>query len=416
MVQTLFYMHVKCRFCSHPLKHTFCDFGQTPLSNAYVKGGDLLSEEPRFPLHAYVCETCLLVQLQEFQSPDQIFSEYLYFSSYSTSWLAHAKKYVEGMVERFSYDPSYQVVEIASNDGYLLQYFQKKNIPVLGIDPARNVADVANAKGIPTLPLFFGARTALDLAGQGKKGDLIIGNNVLAHVPDINDFVKGLKILLKPEGIITLEFPHLLQLMEQNQFDTLYHEHFSYLSLYTTEKIFAAHGLKLFDVEELTTHGGSLRVYACHIESKRNRSSKVEDVLHKEVAYGLTNITTYLSFADKAKKIKSDLCYLLISLKGQGKKVVGYGAPAKGNTLLNFCNITAELLEYTVDINPHKQGLFLPGTHIPIYPPEKIKETKPDYIIILPWNLQEEIQSQMSFVRQWGCRWILPMPHVTILP
>ncbi len=405
-----------CRFCSHPLTHSFCNLGKSPFSNSYLKKSELGGMEPFFPLHAYVCDQCFLVQLEEFQKPHDIFSDYAYFSSYSSSWLQHAKRYTEEMIGRFGFHSSHFVVEIASNDGYLLQYFKEKNIPVLGVEPAANVAKVAREKGVPSLIAFFGRETAEKMIASGPKADLLIGNNVLAHVPDINDFVSGLKVLLKDDGVITMEFPHLHRLMEENQFDTIYHEHFSYLSFLAVEKIFAKHGLKVFDVQHLPTHGGSLRVFACHEEdtSKKIQGSVVE-LRAKEQAYGLESLSTYTSFERKVQKIKFDLLRELIRMKNEGKSIVAYGAPAKGNTLLNYCGIKMEFLDYTVDLSPHKQGLSLPGTHIPIYSPDKIRETKPDYILILPWNLKKEIIEQMSFVREWGAKWIVPIPQFAVI-
>ncbi len=407
----------KCRFCRKSLKHTFVDVGMSPLSNAFLRQEQLNSAEKFYPLHAYVCEDCLLVQLEQFESPDQIFSDYAYFSSYSDSWLRHAKAYTELMVERFGFNPSSQVIEIASNDGYLLQYFQQKGIPVLGIEPAANVARVAEDKGIPSLVKFFGVETAKALASEGKSADLLLGNNVLAHVPDLNDFVAGMKIVLKPQGILTMEFPHLLQLVEQNQFDTIYHEHFSYFSFLTVEKVFAAHGLTLFDVEELPTHGGSLRIYARHEDAEAIVvNERVIQLKAKEVQAGLDQIETYLGFSEQVKSTKRKLLSFLIEVKNQGKSIVGYGAPAKGNTLLNYCGIRTDLLDYTCDRSPHKQGSFLPGTHIPIYHPDRIRETKPDYLLILPWNLKDEIMQQMAHIREWGGQFVVPIPQVEVIP
>ncbi len=407
----------QCRFCKTHLKHTFVNLGMSPLSNSYLKSEQLSKSESFYPLHTYVCEKCLLVQLEEFESPEHIFSDYAYFSSYSDTWLNHAKHYTGLMIEKFGLNQSSQVVEIASNDGYLLQFFQAQNIPVLGIEPAANVAQVAETKGISTLVKFFGVQTANALAEQDKKADLLLGNNVLAHVPDVNDFVAGMKIVLKPEGIITMEFPHLLQLIEQNQFDTIYHEHFSYFSLTTVEKIFAYHGLTLFDVEELPTHGGSLRIYGKH---DRNQKFAVSDRLlvlkEKERQAGLDKVETYLQFSEQVMATKRKLLNFLIEeVKNSGKTIVGYGAPAKGNTLLNYCGIRTDFLDYTCDRSPYKQGLFLPGTHIPIYAPEIIKETKPDYVLILPWNLKDEIKEQLSYIHEWGGKFVVPIPEVEVL-
>lgn len=405
-----------CRFCGTPLKQTFCDLGMSPLSNAYLKPTQLQQMEPFYPLHAYVCEQCYLVQLQEFQSPENIFSDYAYFSSYSESWLKHAKAYTEYMIERFEFNSTSQIVEIASNDGYLLQYFKDKNIPVLGVEPAQNVATVAQAAGIPTVTKFFGVKTAIELANDGKLADLLLGNNVLAHVPDINDFVGGLKKLLKPHGVITMEFPHLLRLMEQNQFDTIYHEHFSYLSFTTVEKIFAKHGLILFDVAELTTHGGSLRIFARHTEDDtKPLTQRVDNLRQLEKQTGLDDVKTYQIFAEKVRETKRKILDFLIQTKQAGKTIVGYGAPAKGNTLLNYCGIRTDFIDYTVDRSPHKQGLFLPGTHIAIHHPDQIKQTRPDYVLILPWNLKDEIIEQMAYICEWGGKFLTLIPDVFII-
>lgn len=406
---------MNCRFCKTPLQHTFVDLGMSPLSNSYLTLDQLNVMEPFYPLHLFVCEKCFLVQLPEFQSPGQIFSDYAYFSSYSKSWLAHAKSYVALMVQKFGFDELSQVVEIASNDGYLLQYFHERKIPILGVEPAQNVAEVAVAAGIPTLTEFFGVDTAMKLQEDGFSADLLLGNNVLAHVPDINDFVKGLKLLLKPQGVITMEFPHLLNLMEQSQFDTIYHEHFSYLSLIAVEEIFTFHGLTLFDVEELPTHGGSLRIYARHAENNVPISDKVIRLREQEMHKGLNQVASYTSFAQQVRSIKQDLLEFLIRTKRQGKSIVAYGAPAKGNTLLNHCGIRKDFLDYTVDLSPHKQGLFLPGTQIPIFHPDKISDTRPDYLLILPWNLKNEIIEQMGYIREWGGQFVLPIPELQVV-
>jgi 2-polyprenyl-3-methyl-5-hydroxy-6-metoxy-1,4-benzoquinol methylase len=387
----------------------------SPLCESYVTAEQLNQMEAFYPLHVYVCDRCFLVQLQEYVSPQDIFTEYAYFSSYSDSWLQHAKNYTENVIARFRLHSYTQVVEIASNDGYLLQYFLAKGINVLGIEPAANVAKVAIKKGIPTVVKFFGKNTANELAADGTQADLLVANNVLAHVPDINDFVAGAKILLKPQGVITMEFPHLMRLMEENQFDTIYHEHFSYLSLLTVEKLFASHGLTIFDVEELSTHGGSLRIYARQAEdTSKPISQQVKELRAREEAAGFSNIKHYFSFGEKVKETKFKLLEFLISAKRQGKIIAGYGAPGKGNTLLNYCGIREDFIDYTVDRNPYKQGKFLPGTHIPIFHPDKIQETKPDYLLILPWNLKNEIMSQMSYVRDWGCQFIVPIPEVNV--
>lgn len=407
---------VKCRFCGQELKDTFVNLGLSPLSNSYVKKDALNKGEYFFPLHVRVCQNCFLVQLEEYESPADIFTDYAYFSSYSDLWLAHAKKYVEMVTKRFSLTENSQVVEIASNDGYLLQYFLEKNIPVLGIEPAKNVAKVAIAKGIHTISEFFGAELAEKLVTEKGRADLLLGNNVLAHVPDLNDFVAGLNILLNDDGVITMEFPHLLNLIAENQFDTIYHEHFSYLSLLTVQKVFATHGLRIFEVQELNTHGGSLRIFACKESClKHQQEESVGQLLAKEIAFGLDKIDTYLDFSEKVKKVKYDLLQLLVELKNQGKTIVAYGAPAKGNTLLNYCGVKNEFLDYTVDRSPHKQGLFLPGTQIPILDPAEILQTKPDYVLILPWNLKEEIMSQLEYIRQWEAKFILPIPKVEVV-
>jgi len=409
-------MNHSCRFCGTGLQVSFCDLGMSPLSNAYLTAESARQMEPFYPLHTYVCGKCFLVQLPEFESPQHIFGDYAYFSSYSDSWLSHAKKYTADMVTRFGFDATSRVIEIASNDGYLLQYFREQGIPVLGIEPAANVAEVARHKDIPTRTRFFGVATARELARDGLHADLLLGNNVLAHVPDLNDFVAGMKIVLKPDGVITMEFPHLLRLMQGNQFDTIYHEHFSYFSLTTVEKVFAKHDLCLFDVEELATHGGSLRIYARHAEDRANASGpRVAEIKSHETTAGLTTIETYSAFAEQVRETKRALLELLITAKREGKQIVGYGAPAKGNTLLNYCGIRQDFLDYTVDRSPHKQGRFLPGTHIPVYAPEKVDETKPDYILILPWNLKDEIMAQMIHIREWGGKFVVPIPYAEVL-
>ena len=388
----------------------------SPISNAYVRPISLNSMEAFYPLHAYFCQKCFLVQLQEFESPGSLFRDYAYFSSYSDSWLEHCRRYVGTVTERFNLGPQSLVVELASNDGYLLQYFKDRKIPILGVEPAENVARVAIQKGIPTEVVFFGTETAQRLKARGVEADLLLGNNVLAHVPDLNGFVKGMSLLLKPRGVITMEFPHLLRLMEENQFDTIYHEHFSYFSLLTAEQVFRAHGLKIFDVEELPTHGGSLRIYATHLKNdSQPLSPRVEAVLSKEIAQGLNQTAVYLKFAEKVKRTKWKLLSFLTQAKTDGKKIVAYGAPAKGNTLLNYCGIRTDFIDFTVDRNPHKQGLYLPGTRIPIVHPDRILEAKPDYLLILPWNLREEIMAQMSVIRQWGGKFVVPIPQVEVI-
>jgi 2-polyprenyl-3-methyl-5-hydroxy-6-metoxy-1,4-benzoquinol methylase len=407
-----------CRFCQHALEYTFVNLGGSPISNDFLSAQQLDKPEKFYPLHTYVCDRCFLVQLPEVESREYIFGDgdYAYFSSYSQSWLKHCEQYTNLMVKRFGFDRSSQVIEIASNDGYLLQYFQQQNIPVLGIEPAANVAAVAEAKGISTVTKFFGVQTATELVELDKQADLLLGNNVLAHVPDINDFVAGLKLLLKPEGIITIEFPHLLQLITQNQFDTIYHEHFSYFSFLTVERVFAAHGLTLFDVEELPTHGGSLRIYGKHRENTQQIvTERVTELKTKEIAAKIERIDTYLDFTKQVESIKRQLLNFLIQAKSEGKSVVGYGAPAKGNTLLNYCGVRTDFIDYTVDRSPHKQGLFLPGTHIPIHSPDRIAETKPDYLLILPWNLRSEIIEQMANIRDWNGKFIVPIPQLEVL-
>lgn len=406
-----------CRFCGAELEHTFCDLGMSPLSNAFLSASQLVEMEPFYPLHLYVCGNCFLVQLRQFETPQRIFSdEYAYFSSYSDTWLEHARAYTDQMVSRFEFGPASMVVEIASNDGYLLQYFKRRNVPVLGIEPAANCARAAEKAGIPTLVKFFGAELAAQLQAQGKSADLLLGNNVLAHVPALNDFVRGLKLLLKPQGLITMEFPHLLNLMRENQFDTIYHEHFSYFSFSTVEKVFARQGLKLFDVEKLPTHGGSLRIYGAHAEDKTKATSGgMAQLLDEEARFGMADLRSYLGFTERVQRTKRKLLEFLIDAKAAGKTIVGYGAPAKGNTLLNYCGVRTDFIDYTVDRSPHKQGKFLPGTHIPIFDPERIRHTRPDYILILPWNIKEEIMTQMAHARQWGAKFVIPIPEPEIL-
>ncbi len=408
-------MDKKCRFCNSVLKTTFINLGKFPLSNSFLDKASLTKKEQFFPLHVFVCDDCFLVQLEEFESPGNIFNNYAYFSSYSETWVNHAKKYVQDMIQRFDLKNENLVIEIASNDGYLLQHFHNQNIPCLGIEPAENIAMVAKEKGIQTLVKFFGTNTAKELVSQGKKADLLLGNNVLAHVPDINDFIKGMKIILNPNGVITMEFPHLMQLIDKNQFDTIYHEHFSYLSLYTVKRIFEHHGLKIFDVEELLTHGGSLRIYATHIENLNVINNNVDILLEKEKVFGITKISTYTNFQKRVILIKSQLSEFIKSVTKNGEKIVCYGAAAKGNTLLNYCNVKSDQIDYVVDRNTYKQGLFLPGTHIPIKSPEQIKKTKPNYVLILPWNLQDEIINQIRFIRDWGGKFVIPIPEVKVL-
>jgi 2-polyprenyl-3-methyl-5-hydroxy-6-metoxy-1,4-benzoquinol methylase len=404
-----------CRFCGTELRHTLVDLGMSPLCESFVSLDRLNQMEAFYPLHVRVCENCFLVQLEAYVSPEEIFREYAYFSSYADSWLEQCKAYTDLVVDRFNLTETSQVIELASNDGYLLQYFVEKNIPVLGVEPATNIAQVAIAKGIPTLNEFFGQECAHQLVEQGKQADLIAANNVLAHVPELNDFVAGIKILLKPQGVFTGEIQHLMKLMTENQFDTIYHEHFCYHTFTTLEKIFAAHGMILFDVEELPTHGGSLRIYACHAD---NSSQPVSDraiaLRERERTAGFDLIERYTNFDEQVRETKRKILEFLIAAKREGKTVVGYGAPGKGNTLLNYCGIRTDFLDYTVDRNPYKHGKFLPGTHIPIYPPSKIQETKPDYVLILPWNFKDEIMTQMSCIRDWGGQFVVPIPELIV--
>jgi SAM-dependent methyltransferase len=403
-----------CRFCGAALEHVFADLGMSPLANSYLPPERHNAMEPFYPLRALVCERCFLVQLEEFETPQHIFGDYAYFSSYSTTWLEHSRRYVDAMVERWGLDASSHVVEIASNDGYLLQYFREQQVPVLGIEPAANVAKVALQKGIPTLVEFFGVDTARSLSDESS-ADLLLGNNVLAHVPDLNDFVGGMKVLLKPRGVITMEFPHLMRLMADNQWDTIYHEHFSYFSFSTVSRVFEAHDLRLFDVEELPTHGGSLRIYGCHVDDEsKPRSDAAKGLLEREAAHRFGELSTYTRFGESVESDKRDIVSFLIDLKRQGKRIVGYGAPAKGNTLLNYCGIRTDFLEYTCDLNPHKQDHYLPGSHIPIRDPESIRADKPDVVFILPWNLRDEIMEQLSFIREWGGQFAVRAPELQL--
>jgi SAM-dependent methyltransferase len=409
--------HIRCRFCQAELSRTFVDLGMSPLCESYVPAERVNDMEPFYPLHVFVCESCFLVQLDQFVPAEEIFTEYAYFSSYADSWVAHAKAYVAQMIERFGLDASSQVVEVASNDGYLLQHFVPHGIPVLGVEPAANVARAAEERGVPTLVEFFGEALAQRLIAEGKAADLVAGNNVLAQVPDLNDFVAGLATLLKPSGVLTLEFPHLLRLIDGNQFDTIYHEHFSYFSFLTTEKIFAAHGLRVFDVEELSTHGGSLRVYGCRQDGEpRPESPRVTELRAREHADGFTSMARYEGFAEQVKETKRKLLEFLIDATRAGKRIAGYGAPGKGNTLLNFCGVRTDFVDYTVDRNPYKQGKFLPGTHIPIHAPERLAQTRPDYVLILPWNFKDEIIAQNAYIREWGGQFVVPIPELQVIP
>ena len=409
-------MAAVCRFCATPLEHDFVDLGMLPLSNAFLEAHDLNRMERFYPLHAYVCGECFLVQLEEFESPDEIFRDYVYFSSYSDSWLAHAREFAARATDRFGLDTNSLVVEIASNDGYLLQYFKEQGIPVLGIEPAGNVAQVAIDAGIDTVTEFFGVVLARRLRDARQGCDLLVGNNVLAHVPDLNDFVAGLELLLADDGALSMEFPHLLQLVAHTQFDTIYHEHFSYFSLLAVRRIFRHHGLEIFDVEELPSHGGSLRIYVQHPDGGHPHRDSVERLLARERDAGLDRLEIYRHFSERVHAVKRDLLEFLIEARRAGHRVAGYGAPAKGNTLLNFCGVGTDFIEYTVDRSPHKQGRFLPGTHIPVHSPERIAQTKPDYVLILPWNLQDEIVAQMTHIRSWGGRFVVPIPRLAVLP
>jgi len=405
---------MKCRFCHHKLTHEFIDLVNAPPSNSFLTKKQLSEPEIFYPLKLMLCEECWLVQVDEYKKSEEIFNQnYAYFSSYSTSWLEHAKRYVEMIIDRFGFDENSQVIEIASNDGYLLQYFQLKQIPVLGIEPATNVAMSAQEKGIETIEAFFGANLANRLVSQDKMADLIIGNNVFAHVPDVNDFAAGLKIALKDNGVITLEFPHLMQLIEQNLFDTIYHEHFSYFSFSIVKLIFEKHGLELFDVEQISTHGGSLRIYGKHKDdASKNISPNVTALLHEEKVKGMQTTEYYDGFQNKADRVKYDLIDFLIKQKKNGKKVAAYGAAAKGNTLLNYCGSKKDLIEFVVDASPHKQGMFLPGSHIPVVTEKEIKKTKPDFVIILPWNIKNEIIEQLSYIQEWGGKFVVPIPEI----
>jgi SAM-dependent methyltransferase len=404
-----------CRFCGTDLSRTLVDLGMSPLCETYPSPADLNRGETYYPLHVYICENCFLVQLDQYESAENIFGDYPYFSSYSDSWLKHCENYCNKMITKVGLDGRSLVTEVASNDGYLLQYFVQQNVPVLGIEPAANVAKVAVEKGVPTLVRFFGTELAEELAAEGRCADLVLGNNVLAQVPDLNDFVEGLRILLKPRGVLTLEFPHLLRLIEHNEFDTIYHEHFSYFSLLTTVRVLGAHGLRVFDVEELKTHGGSLRVYACRQENQTHAiEPSVQKVIGDEETAGLAAMEGYESFARRVKQTKVALLDLLLGAAREGKSVAGYGAPGKSATLLHYCGIGKDLIEYTVDRSPYKQGRFLPGTHIPIYHPDRIRETRPDYVVILPWNLKDEIMMQLQFIREWGGRFVVPIPKTTV--
>ena len=404
-----------CRFCGAPLRLTFVDLGMSPPCQSFLPAARIREMEPFYPLHVFACESCFLVQLEVFVRPEDIFTDYAYFSAYATSWVEHARRYVEMIAQRLGLGEEDLVVELASNDGYLLQHFIGTGVPILGIDPAANVAQDAEARGVPTLVAFFGREVAEKLAAEGKRASLVVGNNVLAQVPDLNDFIAGVKVLLRDDGTATFEFPHLLHLLDRLEYDTIYHEHFSYFSFATIVEIARAHDLDVYDVEEIPTHGGSLRVYVQHREGPHETGAAVAALLTREDEEGLRSPERYARFAEDVKESKRALLELLIRLRREGKQVVGYGAPGKGNTLLNYCGIRTDLLDYTVDRNPHRQGFFTPGTHIPIYAPEKIAETRPDYIVVLPWNLIDEISEQLEYVREWGGQLIVPIPHATIV-
>lgn len=405
-----------CRFCAAPLSATFVDLGMSPLCQTHVTAAQLNEKESFYPLHAYVCGSCFLVQLQQFVAPDEIFSEYAYFSSYSSTWVDHARRYVEAVIARYGLGSKSLAMEIASNDGYLLQHFVSRGIPVLGIEPAANVAQAAVARGVPTRVCFFGTATARQIRTERGAPDLLVGNNVLAHVPDLNDFVAGMKILLAPAGVITMEFPHLQRLIAENQFDTIYHEHFSYFSFVAVEQVFARHGLTIVDVEEIPTHGGSLRIHAQHAEHARGAvSDRAQALRRREIDDGFLTLERYGAFGEQVKATKRKLLEFLISAKQQGKKLVGYGAPGKGNTLLNYCGIRTDFLDFTVDANPYKQGKYTPGTRIPILHPDAIRDARPDYVLLLPWNLKNEIVPALDYIRAWGGRCVLPIPQVTVI-
>ncbi|MEQ8841220.1 MAG: class I SAM-dependent methyltransferase [Acidimicrobiales bacterium] len=405
-----------CRFCATELTETFIDLGKSPLCETFLTQEQLLEGENFYPLHAFVCSECFLVQLQEFVSPDEIFREYAYFSSYSNAWLEHCSNYVDQMTEQLGLDENSMVVELASNDGYLLQYFMKKQIPVLGVEPAINVAKVAEEeRGVPTRTEFFGKEFAAQLASEGVMADLVLGKNVMAQVPDLNDFVGGMPMILAPHGTVTIEFPHLMRTVEENQFDQVYHEHFSYFSLVTTERIFAAHGMRVYDVEELWTHGGSIRIYACHVDHTLEATDRLDELRDRELALGTETLDYYRDFAARIEKLRHDVLTFLIQAKREGKRVVGYGAPGKGNTLLNYIGIRTDMIDFTVDRNPYKHGRYTPGTHIPIHDPEILESEKADYIFILPWNLTDEITKQLAHLEARGTKFVRPVPGLTVL-
>jgi SAM-dependent methyltransferase len=405
-----------CRFCASPVQHPVVDLGMSPLCESYLTPERLDAMEPFYPLHVRVCAQCLLVQINDYVSAEAIFTEYAYYSSFSSSWLDHAREYVTSMTSRLGLGPDSFVVELASNDGYLLQYFVEAGVPCLGIEPSVNVSEAAIERGVPTDTAFFGEAKGREMAAAGQAADLVLGNNVLAQVPDLNDFVAGIPHILKPAGTVTIEFPHVVRLIEENQFDTIYHEHFCYFSLASVEAVFAGHGLTIFDVEELWTHGGSLRIFGRHAaDSSRPPTARLLELRERERSGGYHEVSTYARFEQQVRETKRALVDLLISLKRAGNTIAGYGAPGKGNTLLNYCGIRTDFVDFTVDRNPYKQGRFLPGTHIPIHPPEKIDEVRPDYILILPWNFKDEILLQLSHVREWGAKFIVPIPVATVV-
>jgi len=405
-----------CRNCGNSLTYTFADLGASPLCNELVQPEKINKGQQTYPLHAYVCEECFLVQIGTGISPQEIYADYTYFSSYSDSWLDHSKQYVQEMTSNFNINPDCFVMEIASNDGYLLQYFKDKNIPILGIEPSGTVAKAAKEKGIPTEEVFFGKQTAEEIKSEYRSADLILGNNVLAHVPGIHDFMDGLEVVLSEDGIMTFEFPHLMQLVENNQFDTIYHEHFFYYSLHAVKTLFKKHGFKIFDVHQLPTHGGSIRIFITRAANKNYEiNRRVTELLSEERMKGYLDVEFYTKFGERIKQTKRALLSLLTELKNKGKSIAGYGAPGKGNTLLNYCGIGTDFIDYTVDRSPHKQGHYLPGSLMPVHRPDKIRETKPDYILILPWNLKDEIMTQMDDVQEWGAKFIVPIPQPKVI-
>ncbi len=407
---------MRCRFCNTPLKTEFIDLGFSPPSNSFLTPEQLNGPEVHYPLKLMVCSDCLLVQIDEYKRSKDIFNDgYVYFSSISSSWVEHARRYSDGIIERLGLGPASSVVEIAANDGYLLQFFKAKGVPCLGVEPCANVAASAREKGLEIVTEYFSTMLARKMKASGQRADLIIGNNVLAHVPDVRDFVGGMKILLEQKGVITMEFPHVMRLLDENQFDTIYHEHFSYFSLHTVRRIFAEFGLGIFDVEELPTHGGSLRIYAGHLDESARVSQAVQGLLEREADRGMHGLEGYLGFQAKADKVKNDLLAFLIQVRRDGRTVCGYGAAAKGNTLLNYAGVRPDLLNFVVDASPHKQGLYTPGMHIPVRAPEVIQQVRPDYVLVLPWNIQAEIMTQLSFISDWGGRFVVPIPSLEVI-